>query len=35
VVSPYHVGSYAYAATLARSIARERNLELIDEAMPA
>ena len=30
----YHVGSYAYAATLARSIARERNLELIDEAMP-
>ena len=31
----YHVGSYAYAATLARSMARERNLELIDEAMPA
>jgi len=31
----YTVGSYAYAASLARSIARERNLELIDEAMPA
>ena len=31
----YHVGSYAYAATLARSMSRERNLELIDEAMPA
>ncbi len=31
----YTVGSYAYAATLARSMARERNLELIDEAMPA
>ena len=30
----YTVGSYAYAATLARSMARERNLELIDEAMP-
>ena len=31
----YHVGSYAYAASLARSMARERNLELINEAMPA
>lgn len=31
----YTVGSYAYAATLARSIARDRNLELIDEANPA
>ena len=30
----YTVGSYAYAATLARSMARERNLELVDEAMP-
>ena len=30
----YSTHSYAYAATLARSIARERNLELIDEAMP-
>jgi len=30
----YHLGSYAYAATLARSMSRERNLELIDEAMP-
>jgi hypothetical protein len=31
----YTVGSYTYAATLAQSIARDRNLELIDEAMPA
>ena len=30
----YTVGSYAYASQLARTIARERNLELIDEAMP-
>ncbi len=31
----YSVYSYTYAAELARSIARERNLELIDEALPA
>ena len=31
-VNEFH--SYAYAAELARSIARERNLELINEAMP-
>jgi len=30
----YTVGSYAYAATLARSMARERNLELVDDALP-
>ncbi len=31
----YSVYSYTYAAELARSMSRERNLELIDEAMPA
>jgi hypothetical protein len=31
----YETHSYTHGATLARSLARERNLEIIDEAMPA